>query len=47
LVTSVAIGKHIKMSMYWENLLTRMGMFGDRRETLGGDMYSSDLLWRF
>jgi len=34
LVTSVATGKHIKMSMYWESLLTSMGMFGDRRETL-------------
>jgi len=34
------------MSMYWESLLTSMGMFGDRKGNFG-DMYSSDLCEAF
>ena len=43
LVTSVAIRKHIKMSVYWETLLTSMGMFLATKEGHFGDMYSSGL----
>ena len=40
LVTSVAIRKHIKTSVYWETLLKSMGTFGDKRGHFG-DKYSS------
>jgi len=40
--TSVAIRKHIKMSMYQETSLTSMGMFGNKRGHFG-DKYSNGL----
>ena len=42
LLTSVAIRKYIKTSMYWETLLISMGIFGDKKGRFD-DMYSSGL----
>ena len=46
LVTSVAIRKHIKTSMYRETLLSSasMGMFGDKRRTLWSHVFKWPLI---
>jgi len=44
LLTSVAIRKHIKMSMYWEILLTSMRTFGDKLKGHFGDVFKWPLI---